>query len=73
LERLYQKALDNALADEPSVIPSVAHAVLSEIEQLEDADWRERLRPLLVEMDIETVTFKARELGSEWFHEAADD
>jgi hypothetical protein len=73
LERLYQKALGNALADEPGVILSVAHAVLSEIEQLDDADWRERLKPLLVEMDIETVTIKARGWGSEWFHEAADD
>lgn len=73
LERLYREALDNLLADDPAVIQLMSHAALSDITQLKDAHWRERLLPLVVELDPNAVMAKARSLGREWFREGSDD
>ncbi len=69
LERLFQEALKNTWAD--AAEPSLMEEVFADLRELDNPEWRARLICLVDDLDPQEILTSARELGHDWFGEAA--
>ncbi|MCA9069982.1 MAG: metallophosphoesterase, partial [Planctomycetaceae bacterium] len=73
LERLYREALEATISEDTSALKPVLGKVLADVEQLENSNWRDRLLPLIPELDSQRIYAKAYALGNEWFRSSPDE
>lgn len=73
LERLYREALEASIAEDHSAWKSALATVTTNVEQLENPVWRDRLLSLLPELNSQRIYAKAHAQGHEWFRRSSDE